>query len=88
MRHYLDSLCLLIHSRMYAGRFSEFDPVHFASSHERDRLTIHEHGLGEIEGDWSLLPLDGVSEGIKDVFLIPAAQAQYYNLLDVAVKPS
>ena len=80
---------LFIYPFAYVRRtVSEFDPVHFASSKERHRLTIHERELGEIDGDWSLLPSDRVSERIKDVFVNPAAQAQYCNLLDVAVKPS
>jgi hypothetical protein len=62
---------------------SEFDPVPFASSKERHRLTIHERDLREINGDWALLPSDGFSERIKVVSVNSAAQAQYHELLDV-----
>jgi len=49
---------LFIYPLAYVRRtVSEFDPVHFASSKERHRLTIHEREIGEIDGDWSLSPV-------------------------------
>jgi hypothetical protein len=62
---------------------SEFDPVPFARSKERHRLTIHERDLREIDGDCALLASDRFSERIKVVSLNSAAQAKYHELLDV-----
>ena len=76
---------LSIYPLAYVRRtVSEFDPVHFASSKECHRLTIHERDLGKIDRDWSLLPSDRFSKRVKVLSVNPAAQAQYHNSLDMA----
>jgi hypothetical protein len=62
---------------------SESDPVQFAISKERHRLTIHERDLGKIDRDWSLLLSYRFSERVKVLSVNPAAQAQYHKLLDM-----